>query len=130
MDEVMAAGGAGGGMFPPPQGHAHVVRHHGPHPHTHHHPPPHHLNMYATLRPGQHSRAIGTTVGIGGDTSAIPDFMPPPPPMFETGPAVECGGGVEAVAVRPPVAPKPKVTGGKHGKSGKTPGEKKRESTV
>lgn len=71
------------------------------------------MNMYATLRPGhqQQPRQAGE-FGM--------DFMPPPPPMFET----EANN-----KSKPPVAPKPPSGSKSGGKSGK-PGEKKRESTV
>jgi hypothetical protein len=84
------------------------------------------FSVYATMRPG-----------AGGPRSEmIPEFVPPPPPMFESSNNINSGNN-HANPERPP-GPKPPLPPGKPdkilvvGKGGKAPGkgEKKRESTV
>ena len=73
--------------------------------------------MYATMRTPHHR--------IGGDIT-IPDFVPPPPPMFENGVS-----GAKP-PIKPPLPPgKPeKIAVVAKGKLLGSKGEKKRESTV
>ena len=70
--------------------------------------------MYATMRHTPHTHPTGPTPG-GGEL--FPEFVPPPPPMFEAG-------------AKPPLPPgKPDKIVCKNPPGGKK-GEKKRESTV
>ena len=74
------------------------------------------FHMYATMRPPPPPRIGSTLVNASGDM--FPEFVPPPPPMFEGQP-----GGLP---LKPPPPPgKPDKL-----KQGSKKGEKKRESTV
>ena len=84
--------------------------------------------MYATMR---HQPQGGAALRIAAaQGELIPEFVPPPPPMFENG----CGGiKPPAGVIKPPLPPgkpdKITVTVAK-GKPLGAKGEKKRESTV
>ena len=87
--------------------------------------------MYATMR---HQPTPAGALRIAAQGELIPEFVPPPPPMFENG----CGGpkppgGQPGGVIKPPLPPgkpdKITVTVAK-GKPLGAKGEKKRESTV
>ena len=83
------------------------------------------MSMYATMQRGPQ---LHHRMGPTGDL--IPDFVPPPPPMFENGVGGKPGQLGLPINIKPPLPPgKPDKISVK-GKIPGTKGEKKRESTV
>ena len=81
--------------------------------------------MYATMQRG--GPQIHHRMGPTGDL--IPDFVPPPPPMFENG-VGKPGPGTGLPNIKPPLPPGKLDKISVKRKIPRTKGEKKRKSTV